>query len=66
MDNSTRPGKRKVKEDIDQQDLKRSEHSIDYYINNPFLDEEEASIVKVQEEAFVIISEMDPDSLKEA
>ena len=47
-------------------DHKKSEHSIDYYVNNPFPDEEEAGIVEVWEEAFVIIPETDPDSLKEA
>ena len=45
---------------------KKQEHSIDYYVNNPFPDEEEAGIVEVWEEAFVIIPETDPDSLKEA
>ena len=47
-------------------DTKKPEHSIDYYVNNPFPDEEEAGIVEVQEEAFVVIPETDPDSLKEA
>ena len=65
-DNSTRLGKRKVEDPIDPQDHKKSEHSIDYYVNNPFPDKEEAGIVEVQEEAFVVIPETDPDSLKEA
>ena len=64
-DNSTRLGKRKVEDPIDPQDHKKLEHSIDYYVNNPFPDEEEAGIVEVWEEAFVVIPEMDPDSLKE-
>ena len=65
-DNFIRQEKRKVKENIDTQDAKKPEHSINYYVNNPFPDEEEAGIVEVREEAFVIIPEMDLDSLKEA
>ena len=66
MDNSTRLGKRKAEDPIDPQDPKKSEHSIDYYVNNPFPDKEEAGIVEVWEEVFVVIPETDPDSLKEA
>ena len=61
-----RKEKRKAEENIDTRDAKKPEHSIDYYVNNPFPDEEEAGIVEVQEEAFVVIPETDPDSLKEA
>ena len=61
-----RKEKRKAEENIDTRDAKKPEHSIDYYVNNPFPDEEEAGIVEVREEAFVVIPETDPDSLKEA
>jgi hypothetical protein len=66
LESYIRQGKRKAEDIIDPQEFKKTEHSIDYYVNNPFPDEEEASIVEVQEEAFVVIPETDPDSLKEA
>ena len=63
-----RQRKQKAEEEINPREPRKTWGiSIDYkYMNNPFPDEEEASIVVIREEAFAVMPEEDPQTLQEA